>query len=203
VLLIADDIDRLDADELVALLKVVRLLGRFPNVHYLIAYDQATVEGLLESRGLGGRSSVFMEKIVQYPFEVPPIAPVIQRRLLSDAIIKFIDVHKIDLKEPQAERFSAFIGVLAPAFVTPRAQNRFGEQLLSFGGMLDFEEIDVVDFVTLSFLRVFYHDIYDRIPAWKSALQSGKDLLGYFDTSEISDEEWTKRIRKLVAHVAS
>src|ERR1700739_4928908 len=66
--------------------------------------------------------------------------------------------------------------------------------------MLDFEEIDVVDFVTLSFLRVFHHRIYDRIPAWKNALQSGKELFGLLDTSDISDEEWMKRIRKLVGH---
>ncbi|ORX14167.1 hypothetical protein AWC27_19710 [Mycobacterium szulgai] len=196
-MLVADDIDRLDADELLALLKVVRLLGRFPNVHYLIAYDHATVEKLLETRALGRRSSVFMEKIVQYPFEVPPIAPVIQRRLLSEAIVKFITLHNIRLKDSQAERFSEFIGVLAPAFVTPRAQNRFGEQLLSFGGMLDFEEIDVVDFVALSFLRVFYHGIYDRIQAWKSALQSGKELVGY-TSSDISDGEWIRRIRDAV-----
>lgn len=199
VLLVADDIDRLDAEELVAFLKVVRLLGRFPNVHYLIAYDQATVESLLESRHLGDRSSAFMEKIVQYPFEVPPIAPVIQRRLLIDAINKFLEAYKIGLNELQLERFSSFVGVLAPGFATPRAQKRFGEQLLSFGGMLNFGEIDVVDFVALSFLRVFYHDIYDRIPVWKGALQSGKDLVG-FHSSEITDEEWTARIRELVAH---
>jgi hypothetical protein len=193
VLLVADDIDRLDGDELLALLKVVRLLGRFPNVHYLIAYDQATVETLLKRQGLESRSSAFMEKIVQYPFEVPPIAPVIQRRLLLEA-------HNVHLKPGQAERFSELIGVLAPAFATARAQGRFGEQLMAFGGMLDFKEIDLVDFVALSFLRVFYHNIYDRIPAWKNALQSGKNLVGFFDTSEISDEDWIARIRPLVNH---
>jgi hypothetical protein len=201
VLLVADDIDRLDADELLALLKVVRLLGRFPNVHYLIAYDQATVESLLNSKGLAYRSTAFMEKIVQYPFEVPPIAQVIQRSMLADTIIKFLEAYKVPLRSPQGDRFSEFIGILAPALSTPRAQTRFGEQLMAFGGMLDFKEIDVVDFVALSFLRVFYHNIYDRIPMWKNALQSGKELVGpYFSQSEINDDEWMSRIRPLVNH---
>jgi KAP family P-loop domain len=201
VLLVADDIDRLDADELLALLKVVRLLGRFPNVHYLIAYDHATVESLLESRGLGARSSAFMEKIVQYPFEVPPIAAILQRRLLTDILNKFLHAHNVTLSLLQVDRFSEFIAVLAPALLTPRAYTRFGEQLMAFGEMLKFKEIDVVDFVALSFLRVFYHNIYDRIPVWKNALQSGKELVGpYFAQSEINDDEWMSRIRPLVNH---
>jgi hypothetical protein len=169
-------------------------------VHYLIAYDQATVESLLNSKGLAYRSTAFMEKIVQYPFEVPPVAQVIQRRILAETIIKFLDTYSVPLDPLQSDRFSEYISVLAPALSTPRAQARFGEQLMAFGAMLDFHELDVVDFVALSFLRVFYHNVYDRLPAWKKALQSGKDLLGFFDTSDISDEEWVARIRPLVNH---
>ncbi|WP_216638148.1 P-loop NTPase fold protein, partial [Mycobacterium sp. 1423905.2] len=109
VLLVADDIDRLDADELLALLKVVRLLGRFRNVHYLIAYDQTTVETLLDAKGLGARSTAFMEKIVQYPFEVPPIAGIIQRRLLTDTITELIEKLDIRLNSMHADRFSDYI----------------------------------------------------------------------------------------------
>ncbi|MFV8173538.1 KAP family P-loop NTPase fold protein [Mycolicibacterium peregrinum] len=198
VLIIADDIDRLDAEELLSLLKVVRLLGRFPNVHYLIAYDQSTVESLLKSKGLATRSTAFMEKIVQYPFEVPPIAGIIQRRLLSRTIVELIERLHIRLDQVHAERLSEYIAVLGPALVTPRAQIRFKEQLLAFGGMLNFREVDVVDFVALSFLRVFYHHIYDRIPTWKNALQSGKDITDYFKETEITDEQWIERIRPLV-----
>ena len=42
VLVVADDIDRLDAEELAALLKAIKLLGRFPGVHYLPAAIPAT-----------------------------------------------------------------------------------------------------------------------------------------------------------------
>jgi predicted KAP-like P-loop ATPase len=84
VLVIVDDVDRLDESELRALLRVIRLLGRFRNVHYLIAYDQATIDDLLGAGG--GRSADFMEKIVQYPFEVPPVPTVVRRRWARAAI---------------------------------------------------------------------------------------------------------------------
>lgn len=76
VLLIADDIDRLQTEELLALLKVVRLLGRFPGVHYLLAYDESTLFQALSETNLVGEddsaAARFMEKIVQYPLVVPP-----------------------------------------------------------------------------------------------------------------------------------
>jgi predicted KAP-like P-loop ATPase len=77
ILLIADDIDRLQRAELLGLLKVVRLLGRFNGVHYLLAYDEATLfQTLSESDLIGGESDAaarFLEKIVQYPLVVPPL----------------------------------------------------------------------------------------------------------------------------------
>lgn len=198
VLIFADDIDRLDSDELLNFLKVVRLLGRFPNVHYLIAYDQATVEQLLEFKSLGTRSAAFMEKIVQYPFEVPPIAGVIQRRLFTDTITTLVQTNNILLDSIGVERVSELISVLAPTLVTPRAQTRFREQLLSFASMLSFDELDAVDYVAISYLRVFYHDVYEKIPSWKSALQSGKVPLGFVDSDELSKKDWQDRILPLV-----
>lgn len=74
VLVIADDIDRLQADELLTLLKIVRLLGRFGGVQYLLAYDDQTVFRALRTSSLVGTDSraaeQFMEKIVQYPLLV-------------------------------------------------------------------------------------------------------------------------------------
>lgn len=42
ILVVVDDIDRLQTSELLDLLKVVRLLGRFPGVDFLLAYDERT-----------------------------------------------------------------------------------------------------------------------------------------------------------------
>lgn len=200
VLIIADDIDRLDSEEVVSLLKVIRLLGRFPNVHYLIAYDQTTIEELLKNKGLGARSAAFMEKIVQYPFEVPPIAEVIQRRLFTETINAFIDQNGVVVGDSDIQRLSELVAVLAPTLATARAHTRFREQLLTFAGMLSFPEIDAIDYIALSFIRVFYHDVYDKLSAWKSELQSGKTAFGFLESGDLSDADWEEKIRPLVNH---
>lgn len=198
VLIIADDIDRLDSDEIVSLLKLIRLLGRFPNVHYLLAYDQTTVEALLEGRGLGTKAADFMEKIVQHPFEVPPIAAVIQRRQLNETMDLLIRTNSIKIDDQDAGRMSELIAVMGPALITPRSQIRFRQQILSFASMLSFDEIDAVDFVALSFIRVFFHKVYERLPDWRPALQSGSIPNGFMDSSELSHSDWEKLISPLV-----
>lgn len=57
VLVVVDDIDRLQHAELLDLLKVVRLLGRFPGVDFLLAYDEQTQKGTRGWWNSSGRSA--------------------------------------------------------------------------------------------------------------------------------------------------
>jgi KAP family P-loop domain len=57
VLVIIDDVDRLHGDELLGVMKAVRLLGRFDRVHYLLSYDDSTGPGCFRRHGLGSQQS--------------------------------------------------------------------------------------------------------------------------------------------------
>jgi predicted KAP-like P-loop ATPase len=75
-LFVIDDIDRLQTDELLMLFKVVRLIGRLPNVHYLLAFDEETVLDVLTGSSVAKdehRALAFLEKIVQVRVDVPPL----------------------------------------------------------------------------------------------------------------------------------
>lgn len=181
VLIIADDIDRLEPTELVALLRVIRLLGRFENVHYLLAYDQDTIESVLTSQGLTGRTTSFMEKIVQYPFEVPPMASIDKRRLLNQTVRSLIDradessirisADQLDIRE---QRALSLISILLDGLATPRSFTRFQEQLNSYATLVSFDEVDVLDFVAVTYLRVFHHALWATLPRWRGELTTRK-----------------------------
>mgnify|MGYP001067267550 CR=1 FL=1 len=47
IVVFVDDIDRLDADEIRVVFKMVRLVADFPNVTYLLAFDRPRVEEAL------------------------------------------------------------------------------------------------------------------------------------------------------------
>ncbi|MFP7761866.1 P-loop NTPase fold protein [Marisediminicola sp. LYQ85] len=193
VLVIVDDVDRLDGEELRSLLRVVRLLGRFENVHYLLAYDQATIERSLEFVGAAGQSSDFMEKIVQYPFEVPA-PPAVVRRRWSRQIL--------DTVSPGAAFGTAFLEVretfirlLAMALETPRSARRLQEQLQSLGRLIDAAEVDPLDFVCLTWLRITHHDVWDYIRSNPEHMTAWRER----DTRE--DKQ--ARVDEIVRHVRS
>jgi len=198
VLIIADDIDRLDPDELMTLLRVIRLLGRFRNVHYLLAYDQDTIDSILAKNGVQGRSSSFMEKIVQYPFEVPPMATVDKRRLLTE-IVESAIVSGAKPSDDHAGEFNdralELITLLSQDLETPRSMSRFREQLDSYHELLPVGELDPLDFIAVTYLRIFHHPVWAALMGWRS------DLIGdgTFPDPGGDPIDWEERICNLAS----
>lgn len=199
VLIVADDVDRLDPDELLELLKVVRLLGRFPNVHYLLAYDQESVEALLSERGFSTRAGSFMEKIIQYPYELPAISEVAKRRLLSESLTDTFAAVSVSTSGEGASRASELIGILGPSLDTPRSHARYREQLLSVVTLVDVAEVDLLDLAAITYVRVFAHELYAALPDWHHRLRTGKWQRKLLDDDDISEEEWREWVRARVA----
>ena len=194
VLVVTDDIDRLDADELLVLLKVIRLLGRFPNIHYLLAYDQSSIEQLLNAKGLGGQSSSFMEKIVQVPFEVPILPAAERRRVMASIIDEALRLAEFNLNDNiGSARSSELLGLLADGIHTPRGFARFREQLIAHFEHIDFQEIDPLDFIALTYLRLFEHRVWESIWSWRSDLL----LTDSDEEASFSSKVWTTRLRPL------
>lgn len=164
VLVVVDDVDRLDADELRALFRVVRLLGRFTNVHYLLAYDQSTIEKLLTESGSGGHSSEYTEKIVQYPFELPPV-PKVARRRWAREIVEHLPARPGDGggQATHAGDTETLVSILTLGLETPRAAQRLREQILSLKALVDEAEVDPLDFVALTWIRITHHRLWDHI----------------------------------------
>ncbi len=69
ILVIIDDIDRLDKNEVLQVLKLVRSIADFENVFYILAYDEERVVKQLEYEG--GKD--FLQKFIQLPIHLPEI----------------------------------------------------------------------------------------------------------------------------------
>lgn len=73
VVVLIDELDRVEDDEIRAMARLVKAVGDLPNISYLIGYDRARVEAALAS---GGRDDggAYLEKIVQFPVPIRPLA---------------------------------------------------------------------------------------------------------------------------------
>lgn len=75
IVVLIDDIDRLYADDVLTMMKLVRLVGDLPCVSYLLGFDQEVVAGCLAKAGpqVDARESgkEYLAKIVQLSVQVP------------------------------------------------------------------------------------------------------------------------------------
>lgn len=167
VLVIVDDIDRLQGSELAEVLRVIRLLGRFPGVQYLLAYDDEVVAQTLASTSLvsdASAASRFLEKIVQYPLRVPPIPERVRWQMIHATISKYLDS---DIPrnhfDGNSARMTPLFADMARCLDTARSINRFKVNLRSSFIDVDSLEINPQDLVLLCFLETRFPLIYSAL----------------------------------------
>lgn len=178
VLVVVDDVDRLQPDELLALFKAVRLLGRLPYVHYLLAYDEQTVLDVVSRTAVGAndltRALAFLEKIVTLRLTQPPTRPEQAAKLFGDGLSAALGESRVVLSEEQQRRLADEQAALfAHTLREPRAIHRFAAQLRTYLPLVGPEEIDVVDFAVLTFLRVAHPKLYAQLQTDQRLLTSG------------------------------
>lgn len=70
ILVILDDLDRLEADTIREIFRLVRSITDFPNTVYLMAFDEEAVVRALDE-ATGGLGREYIQKIVQLRIPVP------------------------------------------------------------------------------------------------------------------------------------
>ncbi len=70
LIIIVDDIDRLNQSEIKQIFGLIKINADFPNTIYLLAFDRKVVEQNLEEQsGVSGKD--YLDKIVQVNFNIP------------------------------------------------------------------------------------------------------------------------------------
>lgn len=194
VLVVVDDIDRLQPSELLDLLKVVRLLGRFPGVDFLLAYDEQTLVETLQHPGYGSASKArarsFMEKIVQYPLSIPPLLTSKIVRMLAAGLTEIVTPERVETNFDR-HRFSDIIQSTMPAqLATPRAIERFLAQVREQFRAHDPDEMNDVDLILATFLRVQFPDVFAQLQSRKAELTKGRVPTTSLDRRNDKQPDW-------------
>ncbi|MBB4983031.1 KAP family P-loop NTPase fold protein [Streptomyces nymphaeiformis] len=180
IMFVLDDLDRLTPEELLMVFKLVRLVGRLPNIYYLLAYDEKTLLDLIQQTDVAAgdrlRARDYMEKIVQVRFDMPPMRPKQTLALLDSALTELMERYGVVMDEQDVIRFSAtYQDLISGYLTTPRAVNRYIAQIDSLFDSLN-DEVNFVEFCLLTFLRTFEPEVYKKIPgSWRAELL-GEDV---------------------------
>lgn len=157
ILIVIDDIDRLNNLEIRQVFQLVKVLGDFPKTIYLLAFDQGIVINALKSVQEGSGSE-YLEKIVQIPFELPSISKQEVEQLLfsqMDEIIKDLPEAKWD----QTYWGNVYQSGLKYFFETIRDVTRFINSM-RFGFSMVRDDVNPVDFFAITALHVFEPALY-------------------------------------------
>src|SRR5262249_25633415 len=152
VIVLIDDIDRLLPSEMTDIFRLVRSVGDFPNVHYVLAFDRSIVAKALsdECRTDGER---YLEKIVQAPFELPRPSAATLHQMFTSRLRDVLAGTEEELFERQ--RWSeVFLTGIAPFLRTPRDVTRLLNALTVTYPVVR-NEVNLVDFVAVETVRLF------------------------------------------------
>lgn len=166
VVVLIDDIDRLDRVETQAIFKLVKLSAGFRHTAYVLAFDDAVVAAALGERyGPGGAEAgrAFLEKIIQVPLRLPPAEEISLRQLAFQGADESLQLAGIDLPPSEGSRFAnLFVLGLQPRLTTPRLAKLYANALIFALPILK-GEVDPVDQMLLEGIRVFHPKLYTAI----------------------------------------
>lgn len=167
-LIVIDDIDRLSPDEALLIFRLVKSVGRLPNVMYLLVYDRPLAEKIVSER-YPSEGPHYLEKIVQAAFELPDASALdVQQHLLS--LIE--SICGAPAEEDLVRFMNIFYEGISPAMRTPRDVTRFTNSLsVSWPAVAG--EVDRADFIALEMLRLLHPTIYRAIRQNKEQLSGG------------------------------
>jgi hypothetical protein len=164
-LIVIDDIDRLTPEESLAIFRLVKSVGRLPNVLYLLVFDRELADKTVK-RFYPSEGPDFLEKIIQAGFELPLLLQTDLNVSLLTAVQKICG----EPKEDQVQRImNLYYDAVAPYVTTPRHVARF-ENAISVTWPAIANEIDLADFLALEAIRLYEPGLFRAIRAHKSEL---------------------------------
>ncbi len=164
-LFIIDDIDRLSPEEALSIFKMVKSIGRLPNVMYLLIFDRQLAEAAVMQR-YPSEGPHFLEKIIQASFELPLPLQVDLNNAVLASIIEIAGISNDDL---DVRLMNIFYDVVVPYMTTPRHATRFRNAIAVTWPAIA-REVNLADFIALETIRLYEPSLF-------RAIRTRKDLI--------------------------
>jgi predicted KAP-like P-loop ATPase len=171
-----DDVDRLDAEEIKKLFRVIKSFPYFTDVVYILFFDKEIVsKALADTQELSGET--YLDKVVQLSFEIPRPDKTLVRRLLFEKLNTVL----ADTPKQLVTRThwgNVYYQGIDHFINKPRDIVRLIDNLsVTYSAVKG--EVNAVDFIAIESLRVFCPMIYDTICKNPKAFAGQADKKGF------------------------
>jgi predicted KAP-like P-loop ATPase len=163
VVVLIDDIDRLERAEIQAILKLTKLSAGFTSTSYVLSFDDEMVASSIGERYVQAGSEAgrdYLAKIIQVPLHLPPPDATQLRKMVFDGVAAALRQSRIELEKKEVDAFTHhFIEGLEPRLGTPRHAELYVNAVIFALPLLE-EAAHPVDLLLMEGIRVFYPKLY-------------------------------------------
>lgn len=186
LIIFIDNISRLPDKEILQIFQIVKSIGDFTNTIYILACDKEQVVNILHKL-LNVNGAEYLEKIIQLPFDIPPISRQDIEAILLDRLQKVIRFAPDDSWD--AEYWAdIYYSTLKYFFENCRDITRY-INTLSFSFMHVREVVNPVDFFAITAIEIFEPNVYNGIRDNKDLFVELFDTVYKFDQEKLSEDK--------------
>lgn len=179
LVVLIDDVDRVDADDFYNLIRVMKFVSLIPMGVFIIVYDEEELKRKLEEKNIVNIKG-YMDKLVDYVVDVP----MLNRDEVSSVVIKslgaefsgFPDKYFYE-SEAFLPRYIDFLDALSIIVDNPRTARKIANDIrLSFecGDIEDFELLDPIDFIAVKAIKASNKIVYRWMKERHSFIVAGE-----------------------------
>ncbi len=164
MVVIIDDLDRLEPSEIAEVFRLVKSVGDLPNIVYVLCYDRAIVSEAIQKANCIDNGETFLEKIIQVSLKVPRPEPFVLRGIFEQKLGEVIRFST--LTDEQTSRLNEVISDhIGDRLRTPRDIARVMDRI-RFAWPAIKDHVDAADFVWLEVIRATNPKLYDWIESY-------------------------------------
>ena len=193
VFVFIDEIDWYQAEEILELLRVLRVVADLPQTTYVLAFDRARVEQVVGGDDpIRGRAD--LEKIVDLGYDIPP-PPVVDlwKMLLDDTRAALAEVRIVPRRTRSDEVRTMLEAAVLPFVKSPRDVGRYARSVPSLVRLYG-KDLGLGDVLALAAVRVFAPDAFSL---WLDSPET-RDALTKAPKTPDEAESYRKRTREFL-----
>lgn len=187
ILVVIDDIDRLNNEQIRQIFQLVSAVAKFPNTAYLLVFDKDIVVKAL-NKIQEGSGEDYLHKIIQMPIQIPDIKEAELHKTLFNSLDQIIEEFETPF---HLERWkSLFIPCISPFLSNLRDVNRLLNSI-KFKLTTISSEIEFSDMVSICAIEIGAPEIFEWIKNNKNILVGDPDISSV-GTHRYTQADWLK-----------
>lgn len=162
IVVFVDDLDRLPPEEAFEMVRLIKAVGDFPFVVYVLCFDSAYVSKVLGDRGIP-KAQTYLDKVIQTRLTLPAISKDDLLKIINDEFDKLpVDARKEHFPGVTARHSSIYLNGLRDLLENPRDVKRLFNRL-RFVEPGCRGEVNLADLVALEVIALKAPSVYQHI----------------------------------------